>query len=101
MEYTMSLKFELEDVDGKHTSEFVVDDCESWHELVIKFTDFLSIRYGYPMSHNVLFVTDYPFGRAKDQYVTFDEVDLVLRNRNRDSSQELFSSSDDSWGDDE
>lgn len=86
MEYTMSLKFELEDVDGKHTSEFVVDDCESWHELVIKFTDFLSTRYGYPMSHNVLFVTNYPFGRVKDQYMTAEEVELVLRNRERNKA---------------
>lgn len=89
MEYTMSLKFELEDVDGKHTSEFVVDDCASWHELVIKFTDFLSTRYGYAMSDNVLFVTDHPFGRIREQYITPNEVGLVLRNRER--NEELTS----------
>lgn len=99
MQDVMSLKFELQDVDGKHTSEFIVDDMESWHELVIKFADFLSARYGYGMSDNVLFVTDYPFGRVKDQYLTPNEVEMVLRNRNR--SEELFSSSDDPWGDDE
>jgi hypothetical protein len=85
MEYTMSLKFELQDVDGKHTSEFTVDDAESWHELVLKFTEFLSVRYGYPMSNKVLFVTEYPFGRVKTQYITPDELEMVNRNRSRDS----------------
>jgi hypothetical protein len=91
----MKLKFELEDVDGKHTSEFVVDDMESWHELVIKFADFLSARYGYKMSDNVLFVTDYPFGRIKEQYVTPNEVELVLRNRQRNDALDSL------WGDEE
>lgn len=92
---TMSLKFELEDVDGKHTSEFTVDDMESWHTLVIKFTEFLSVRYGYPMSDNILFVTDYPFGRVKDQYLTPNEVEMVLRNRQRNDALASL------WGDDE
>ena len=92
---TMSLKFELQDVDGKHTSEFTVDDMESWHELVIKFTDFLSARYGYAISDKVVFVTEHPFGRIKEQYITPNEVDLVLRKR--DVEKDLFSE----WGDDE
>ena len=92
---TMSLKFELQDVDGKHTSEFTVDDMESWHELVIKFTDFLSVRYGYALSDNVVFVTEHPFGRIRDQYVTPSEVELVLRKR--EAEKDLFSE----WGDDE
>ena len=83
MENTMSIKFELEDVDGSHMSEFVVDDMESWHTLVIKFTDFLSARYGYGMSDNVLFVTEHPFGRIRDQYLTPAEVELVLQHRKR------------------
>jgi len=91
----MKLKFELEDVDGKHSSEFVVDDMESWHTLVIKFTDFLSSRYGYKMSDNVLFVTDYPFGRINEQYVTPNEVELVLRNRQRNDALDSL------WGDEE
>ena len=95
MQDLMSLKFELQDVDGKHTSEFTVDDMESWHELVIKFTDFLSARYGYKMADNVLFVTDYPFGRIRDQYVTPNEVELILRKRKAEN--DLFSE----WGDDE
>lgn len=95
MEHIMSLKFELEDVDGRHSSEFTVDDCESWHELVIRFADFLSVRYGYPMSHNVLFVTDYPFGRVKEQYLTPNEVELVLRNRQRNDGLDSL------WGDKE
>lgn len=99
MQDLMSLKFELQDVDGKHTSEFTVDDMESWHELVIKFTDFLSARYGYKMADNVLFVTDYPFGRIREQYVTPNEVELILKNRAQ--TQDLFSASDDPWGDDE
>lgn len=95
MQDVMSLKFELEDVDGKHTSEFTVDDMESWHTLVIKFTEFLSVRYGYPMSDNILFVTDYPFGRVKDQYLTPNEVAMVLRNRQRNDALDSL------WGDDE
>lgn len=91
MDNTMSLKFELEDVDGKHTSEFTVDDMESWHELVIKFTDFLSARYGYSTADKILFVTDYPFGRIKEHYITPNEVGLVLRNRQRnDALDSLF-----------
>ena len=91
MENTMSLKFELEDVDGSYKSEFVVDDCESWHDLVVKFTDFLAPRYGYSMSDNVLFVTDYPFGRIKQQYLTPSEVELVLQHRKRnDALESLF-----------
>lgn len=86
MQYQMSLKFELEDPDGSHMSEFTVDDCESWHELVLKFTDFLTTRYGYPLSHNVVFVTDHPFGRIEEQYITPNEVELVLRNRERNSA---------------
>ena len=95
MQDLMSLKFELQDVDGKHTSEFTVDDMESWHELVIKFTDFLSARYGYSTADNVLFVTDYPFGRIREQYVTPNEVELILRKRKAEN--DLFSE----WGDDE
>lgn len=83
---TMSLKFELEDVDGAHMSEFRVDDCESWHMLVIKFTDFLAARYGYALSDNVLFVTEHPFGRIRDQYITPAEVEMVLRNRQRNNA---------------
>ena len=95
MDNVMNLKFELEDVDGRHTSEFTVDDMESWHTLVIKFTDFLSARYGYKMSDNVVFVTDYPFGRIKEQYITPNEVELVLRNRQRNDALDSL------WGDDE
>lgn len=91
----MNLKFELQDADGKHTSEFTVEDIESWHELVIKFTDFLSARYGYSMAQNVMFVTDYPFGRVKDQYLTPNEVELVMRNRKRNDDLDSL------WGDDE
>ena len=95
MQDLMSLKFELEDVDGRHTSEFTVDDMESWHTLVIKFTDFLAARYGYPLSDNVLFVTEYPFGRIRDQYITPNEVEMVLRNRQRNDALDSL------WGDDE
>ena len=92
---TMSLKFELEDVDGAHMSTFTVDDMESWHTLVIKFTDFLAARYGYPLSDNVLFVTEHPFGRIRDQYITPNEVEMVLRNRQRNDALDSL------WDDDE
>lgn len=87
----MKLKFELEDVDGKFTSEFSVEDMESWHELVVKFADFLASRYGYTIRDNILFVTDHPFGRIKEQYITPNEVDMVNRNRSRNRAlQSLF-----------
>lgn len=95
MNEKMELKFELEDVDGRHSLSFTVSDMESWHDLVLKFTEFLALRYDYPMSHNVLFVTDYPFGRIKEQYVTPNEVELVLRNRQRNDALDSL------WGDDE
>ena len=95
METTMSLKFELEDVDGSHMSDFIVDDCESWHMLVVKFTDFLVARYGYPMSDNVIFVTDHPFGRIEEQYITPKELEMVLRNRERHKALDsLFEDTD-------
>lgn len=82
----MKIKFELEDVDGKHTSEFIVDDIESWHELTLMFADFLSARYGYPIKSGILFVTDYPFGRIKDQYITINEAELVMKHRTRQNA---------------
>ena len=92
---SMSLKFELESLDGKHSMEFDVDDCESWHEVVLRFTQFLAPQYGYEMSNKVLFVTDYPFGRVKDQYITPNELEMVLRNRQRNDALDSL------WGDDE
>lgn len=95
MQDVMSLKFELSDIDGKHNSEFIIDDMESWHILVIKFTDFLSSRYGYAMSDNVLFVTDHPFGRIKEQYITPAEVEMVLRHRQRNNALDSLFEDDD------
>ena len=92
---SMSLNFELESLDGKHSMEFNVDDCESWHEIVLRFTQFLVPQYGYEMSNKMLFVTDYPFGRVKDQYITPNELEMVLRNRQRNDALDSL------WGDDE
>ena len=99
MEYTMTLKIELEDVDGKHTSEFVLDDCASWHEAVLRFGNFLASRYGYSITDKIMFVTEYPFGAVCEQYITPNERKIVESNRNRQN--DLFNSFESDWGDDE
>ena len=96
----MTLKLELEDVDGKHTSEFELDDCASWHEAVLRFGNFLTSRYGYSITDKIMFVTDYPFGVVCEQYITPSEREILEANRKRKG--DLFDDfSDTDWGDDE
>lgn len=88
---TMSLRFELEDEDGKLTREFTVEDAESWTKLVIKFTDFLSAQYGYCVSEKVLFISDYPYGVEKEYAISSKEYEMILKYRKReDALDSLF-----------
>ena len=93
---TMSLKFELEDVDGKHTSEFTVDDMESWTNIVLKCADFLSAQYGYGIAERVLFISDYPCGRDRDFSISKKEFEMILQHRKREQAiDSLFDDEDD------
>ena len=89
----MNVKFELEDVDGKITKEFVVEDMESWTTIVLKCADFLSAQYGYGIAEKMLFITDYPAGRDKDYAISKNEYEMILQNRKR--SQAIDSLFDD------
>ena len=91
----MNVKFELEDVDGKITKEFTVEDLESWTTIILKCADFLSAQYGYGIAEKMLFITDYPVGRDRDYSISKNEYEMILQNRKR--SQAI----DSLWGDDE
>lgn len=95
MDNTMDLRLELTSEEGDIIQYFTVDEMESWHDLVLRFTKFLGPQYGYEMSNKVLFITDYPFGRVKDQYITPNELEMVLRNRQRNDALDSL------WGADE
>ena len=92
----MNIKFELEDVDGRVTKEFTVDDMESWTTIMLKCADFLSAQYGYGIAERVLFVSDYPIGRESDYAISRNEYNLILQHRKRDEALDsLFDDEDD------
>lgn len=91
----MSLRFELEDEDGKLTREFTVEDAESWTKLVLKFTDFLSAQYGYCVSEKVLFISDYPYGVEKDYAISKKEYEMILQYRKREEALDSLFDDDD------
>jgi hypothetical protein len=94
----MHVKFELEDVDGRITKEFSVEDFESWTNIVLKCADFLSAQYGYGIAEKVLFISDYPSGRDVDFTISKNEFEMILQHRKRDQAiDSLF----EDWGDDE
>jgi hypothetical protein len=91
----MNIKFELEDVDGRVTKEFTVDDMESWTTIMLKCADFLSAQYGYGIAERVLFVSDYPIGRESDYAISRNEYNLILQHRKRDEALDsLFDDED-------
>jgi hypothetical protein len=94
----MNIKFELEDVDGRITKEFTVEDFESWTNIMLKCADFLSAQYGYGIAEKLLFISDYPSGRDKEYSISKKEFEMILQHRKREQSiDSLF----DDWGDDE
>jgi hypothetical protein len=93
----MHIKFELEDVDGRITKEFSVDDMESWTAIMLKFADFLSAQYGYGIAEKLLFISDYPIGREIDYSISKNEFKMILQHREReDTINSLFDDKDDS-----
>ena len=80
----MNVKFELEDVDGKITKEFTVEDLESWTTIILKCADFLSAQYGYGISERVLFISDFPSGRDRDYSISKKEFEMLLKHRKRE-----------------
>jgi hypothetical protein len=94
-DHQMSLRFELEDEDGKLTREFTVEDAESWTKLVLKFTDFLSAQYGYCISEKVLFIADYPYGIEKEYAISSKEYEMIKQYRKREAALDsLFDDED-------
>jgi hypothetical protein len=59
IEYPMKLTFMLEEQNNVLTNAFVVDDCEQWTTLIIKFADFLNAQYGYDIKEKIVFVNDF------------------------------------------
>lgn len=93
----MNVKFELESVDGRIIKEFVVDDMESWTNIILKCADFLSAQYGYGVAEKVLFISDYPSGRDSDYSISKKEFEMVLQHRKREKALDsLFDDEDDS-----
>ena len=93
----VSVKFELEDVDGLSRYDATFPDDVSWVKLVTKFADFLTMQYGYPIKDRLVFLTDYPHITNQDSevnHITSSEYAMILKNRDR---SDLFSE----WGDEE
>ena len=59
IEYPMKLTFMLEEQNNVLTNAFIVDDCEQWTTLIIKFADFLNAQYGYDIKEKIVFVNDF------------------------------------------
>ena len=59
IEYPMKLTFMLEEQNNVLTNAFVVDDCEQWTALIIKFADFLNAQYGYDIKEKIAFISDF------------------------------------------
>jgi hypothetical protein len=59
IEYPMKLTFTLEEENNVLTNAFVIDDCEQWTTLIIKFADFLSAQYGYDVKDKIAFISDF------------------------------------------
>jgi len=99
-ENPMSLRFELEDEDGKLTREFTVEDCEAWTTLVLKFADFLSAQYSYCIADRVLFIADHPYGRETEYAISTKEYEMIKQYRKREQAiDSLFD--EEEWDDDE
>jgi hypothetical protein len=92
----MQVKFELEDVDGRITKEFSVEDFESWTTIMLKCADFLSSQYGYGIAEKVLFISDYPSGRDVDFTISKNEFKMILQHRKRaEDLDSLFNDEED------
>ena len=92
----MDIKFELEDVDGRITKEFRVEDLESWTTIMLKCADFLSAQYGYGIAEKVLFISDFPSGRERDYAISKNEYKMVLQHRKRaEDLDSLFNDEED------
>lgn len=91
----INLKFELSDLDGIQSYNGDFDYDVSWVKLVCKFSDFLTLQYGYPIKDRLVFLTDYPQITNQDgavNHITTDEYQMILKNRER---SDLFSDWDD------
>jgi len=94
----MKLKFKLEEEKKMLTNTFVVDDCEQWTALVIKFEDFLSAQYGYEVKEKIAFISDYwhdDYSVVGERTISSDGFS-VAKSFDKEREEETSP-----WGDDE
>jgi hypothetical protein len=92
---TMDIRFEIETEDSCITKSFVVDELESWTNIVLSCADFLSAQYGYGISEKILFITDYPSGRDREYCISTKEHEMILQYRKREKALDsLFDDED-------
>ena len=97
--YPMKMTFMLEEENNAITNVFVVDDCEQWTTLVIKFADFLSAQYGYEVKEKIAFISDYCFedySVVGERTISSDAFS-VAKSFDKERAEDAVSP----WGDDE
>ena len=98
IDHPMKLTFTLEEENNIITNTFVVEDCEQWTALVVKFADFLSAQYGYEVKEKIAFINDFCF----DDYSVVGERTIssdaysVAKSFDKERAEEVSD-----WGDDE
>ena len=99
IEYPMKLTFTLEEQNNVLTNAFVVEDCEQWTTLIIKFADFLNAQYGYDIKEKIAFISDYCF----DSYSVVGErtISSDAYSVAKSFDREREEAEDNNWGDDE
>ena len=103
----MKLVFNIEEPNDSITKVFVVDSETQWTELVVKFADFLSAHYGYEVKEKIAFISDFmchdKWSVIGERTISSDAYKIAKGfDEDRESAQqELFSASEDPWGDDE
>ena len=97
-ENTMTLTFTLEEDNNVITNTFIVDDCEQWTTLVVKFADFLSVQYSYEIKQKIAFISDYKvddYSVVGERTISHDAYS-VAKSFDKEREEEFSD-----WGDDE
>ena len=98
IDHPMKLTFTLEEENNIITNTFVVEDCEQWTALVVKFADFLSAQYGYEVKEKIAFISDFCF----DDYSVVGERTIssdayaIAKSFDKERKEEVSD-----WGDEE
>jgi hypothetical protein len=94
----MKLTFILEEENNVLSNTFVVDDCEQWTALIIKFADFLNAQYGYDVKEKIAFISDFwidDYSVIGERTISHDAFS-VAKGFDKEREEELSP-----WGDDE